>query len=159
MCKDEREACIVEVLYSTGCRVSELCNIRIDDINWGKREITVLGKGSKYRKVFLNAKSLISIDMYLQSRKYTSEWLVCNERGGGQMHPANVQKIFARIEKDSGISVTPHIMRHTMATQALTGTNIEVVQQMLGHSNIATTMVYAEVDPSSIHAAHIRSVI
>lgn len=158
-CRDERETCIVEVLYSTGCRVSELCNIRIDDINWEKHEITVLGKGSKYRKVFLNAKSLISIDAYLKSRKHASEWLVCNERGGGQMHPANVQKIFARMEKETGIFVTPHIMRHTMATQALTGTSIEVVQQMLGHSNIATTMVYAEVDPSSIHAAHIRSVI
>ena len=75
------------------------------------------------------------------------------------MHQANVQKIFARMEKETGIFVTPHIMRHTMATQALTGTSIEAVQQMLGHSNIATTMVYAEVDPSSIHAAHIRSVI
>lgn len=75
------------------------------------------------------------------------------------MHPANVQKIFTKIEKDSGIFVTPHIMRHTMATQALTGTSIEVVQQMLGHSNIATTMIYAEVDPSSIRAAHARSVI
>lgn len=86
-------------------------------------------------------------------------WLVCNERGGGQMHPANVQKIFARMEKETGIFVTPHIMRHTMATQALTGTGVEVVQQMLGHSNVATTMIYAEVDPTTIHAAHVRSVI
>lgn len=50
-------------------------------------------------------------------------------------------------------------MRHTMATQALTGTGVEVVQQMLGHSNVATTMIYAEVDPTTIHAAHVRSVI
>lgn len=158
-CKTKRETCIVEILYSTGCRVSELCNIQIKDVNWERHEISVIGKGSKHRIVFLNAKSLISIREYLKERKYENVWLVCNERGGGQMHPANVQKIFTRIEKDSGIFVTPHIMRHTMATQALTGTSIEVVQQMLGHSNIATTMIYAEADPSSIRAAHTRSVI
>ena len=158
-CRDERETCIVEVLYSTGCRVSELCSIRVDDIDWEKREITVLGKGSKYRKVFLNAKAIVSMDAYLKTRKHSSMWLVCNERGGGQMHPANIQKIFARMEKETGIFVTPHIMRHTMATQALTGTGVEVVQQMLGHSNVATTMIYAEVDPTTIHAAHVRSVI
>lgn len=119
----------------------------------------MLGKGNKYRKVFLNAKAIVSMDAYLKSRKHASMWLVCNERGGGQMHPANVQKIFARMEKETGIFVTPHIMRHTMATQALTGTGVEVVQQMLGHSNVATTMIYAEVDPTTIHAAHVRSVI
>lgn len=75
------------------------------------------------------------------------------------MTKANIEKIFSRIEKETGITVSPHIMRHTMATQALTGTRVEVVQQMLGHSSIATTMIYAEVDQSGIHAAHIRSVI
>lgn len=75
------------------------------------------------------------------------------------MTPCNIQKFFRRIEKQTGINVSPHIMRRTMATQALTGTGVEIVQQMLGHSSIATTMIYAEVDKSSIHAAHIRSVI
>ena len=75
------------------------------------------------------------------------------------MTPGNVQKLFRRIEAQTGIDVSPHIMRHTMATQALTGTGVEVVQQMLGHRNIATTMIYAEVNPSSIHAAHTRCVI
>ena len=60
-CKTERETCIVEVLYSTGCRISELCSIRIDDVNLDKREILILGKGNKYRTVFLNAKAWISI--------------------------------------------------------------------------------------------------
>lgn len=158
-CKTERETCIVEVLYSTGCRISELCSIRIDDVNLDKREILILGKGNKYRTVFLNAKALISIQSYLNNRKHASPYLICNERGGGQLKKDNVEKIFRRIKDETGIMVTPHIMRHTMATQALTGTGVEVVQQMLGHSSIATTMIYAEVDKSNIHAAHVRSVI
>ena len=145
--------------YSTGCRVSELCGIRLEHVDWEKREILVLGKGSKYRTVFLNAKALISMQAYLKQRKHSSTYLLCNDRGGGQMTPGNVQKLFRRIEAQTGIDVSPHIMRHTMATQALTGTGVEVVQQMLGHRNIATTMIYAEVNPSSIHAAHTRCVI
>ena len=158
-CKSERETCIVELLYSTGCRVSEICNIKIQDVNWDKREIVVFGKGGKYRKVYLNAKAIISLQVYLNNRKHQSPYLLCNDRGGKQMTPCNIQKFFRRIEKQIGIDVSPHIMRHTMATQALTGTGVEVVQQMLGHSSIATTMIYAEVDKSSIHTAHIRSVI
>lgn len=158
-CKTERETCIVEVLYSTGCRISELCSIRIDDVNWDKREVLVLGKGSKYRTVYLNAKALISIQAYLKTRRHASQYLICNERGGGQLKKDNVEKIFRRIKAETGIAVTPHIMRHTMATQALTGTGVEVVQQMLGHASIATTMIYAEVNPSSIQSAHIRCVI
>lgn len=159
-CKTERELAIVELLYSTGCRVSELCNIKIGDINWEKHEITVLGKGDKYRTVYINAKAEVALEVYLSKRKHNSWYLFCNDRGGGQMNVDNIERIFRRIEKDTGIIVTPHIMRHTMATQALSGgTGIEMVQQMLGHSDIATTMVYAEVDQSRIHDAHLRSVI
>lgn len=158
-CRTERETCIVDVLYSTGCRVSELCGIKLEHVDWEKCEIIVLGKGGKYRKVFLNAKALISMQAYLKRRRHNSPYLLCNDRGGGQMTKANIEKIFSRIERETGIVVSPHIMRHTMATQALTGTGVEVVQQMLGHNNIATTMIYAEVDPSSVHAAHIRCVI
>lgn len=158
-CRSERETCIIEVLYSTGCRVSELCNIALQDIDWDKREILIFGKGGKYRTVYINAKALISMREYLSSRKHNSEYLLCNDRGGGKMSKANIEKIFSRIEKETGITVSPHIMRHTMATQALTGTGVEIVQKMLGHSNISTTMIYAEVDPSSIHTAHLKCVI
>lgn len=158
-CHTDRDLCIVETLYSTGCRVSELCSIRLADIDWQKHEILVLGKGSKYRTVYINAKAEVAIKAYLDVRKHASEWLVCNDRGGGQMTPANIQRIFSKIEAETGITVTPHIMRHTMATQALTGTTVEIVQQMLGHADIATTMIYAEVDQNSIHTAHLKSVI
>lgn len=158
-CHTERDLCIVEVLYSTGCRVSELCGIKLNDIDWANHEITVLGKGGKYRKVFINAKAEVAIGAYLNIRKHNSEWLVCNDRGGGQMTPANVQRIFSKIESETSIVVSPHIMRHTMATQALTGAGVEVVQQMLGHADIATTMIYAEVNPNNLYAAHLKSVI
>ena len=158
-CRTSRETCIVEILYSTGCRVSELCSIRQEQVDWEKCEIVVLGKGGKYRKVFLNAKAVIAAQAYLKERRYDSPYLLCNDRGGGQMGKANIERIFARIEKETGITVSPHIMRHTMATQALTGTGVEVVQKMLGHASIATTMIYAEVDAGSVHAAHIRCVI
>lgn len=158
-CTNDRDRAIIETLYSTGCRVTELCNIRLGDVNWSKHEILVLGKGSKYRTVYLNAKAEVALEVYLNGRKHNSEYLFCNIRGGGQMTPCNVERIFAVIEEKTHVIVTPHIMRHTFATQALTGTGVEVVQKMLGHSNIATTMVYAEVDQSLIHAAHTRSVV
>lgn len=158
--ESDRDKAIIEVLYSTGCRVSELCNIKLSDIDWTQHEITVLGKGNKYRKVYLNAKSEVALEIYLSNRKHNSEWLFCNTRGGGQMTPSNIQRIFSKIEEKTEIFVTPHIMRHTMATQALNGgTSIEMVQQMLGHNDISTTMIYAEVDKSNIHNAHIKSVI
>lgn len=159
-CKTDRDRAIIETLYSTGCRVTELCNILTGDIDWTKHEISVLGKGGKYRTVYLNAKAEVALEVYLSSRKHNSWWLFCNDRGGGQMTASNIQRIFSNIEASTGIFVTPHIMRHTFATQALNGgTGVEIVQQMLGHSDIATTMVYAEVDQSRIHDAHLRSVI
>ena len=159
-CTTDRERAIVETLYSTGCRVAELCSIRLGDVDWQRHEITVFGKGSKYRVVYLNAKAEVALEIYLKSRRHKSEWLFCNDRGGGQMQKANIERIFSKIEDATGLIVTPHIMRHTMATQALSGgTGIEEVQKMLGHADIATTMVYAEVDQSRIHNSHIRSVI
>lgn len=158
-CRTEREICILEVLYSTGCRVSELCNIKLEDIDWNKQEITVLGKGNKYRTVYINAKALLSIQTYLRIRKHSSSYLLCNDRGGGQMSKANIEKIFSRIEEETGIVVSPHILRHTTATQALTGTGVEVVQQMLGHASIATTMIYAEVDSATVKTAHRKCII
>lgn len=159
-CKTMRDLAIVETLYSTGCRITELCNIKISDIDRNKHEISVLGKGGKYRTVYLNAKSEVAIEVYLSERKHNSIYLFCNDRGGAQMKPANIQRIFSIIENQTNIVVSPHIMRHTMATQALSGgTGIEMVQQMLGHANIATTMVYAEVDQNRVHDAHLKSVI
>ena len=102
-CHTERDLCIVETLYSTGCRVSELCNIRLSDIDWQNHEIVVLGKGNKYRTVYINAKAEIAMKAYLGVRKHSSEWLVCNDRGGGQMTPANIQRIFSKIEEETGI--------------------------------------------------------
>lgn len=159
-CKNERDLAIVELLYSTGCRVSELCNIKIGDIDWSKHEIVVFGKGDKYRTVYISAKAEVALEVYLSNRKHNSWYLFCNNKGGGQMKVSNIERIFTQIEEKTGIFVTPHIMRHTFATQALSGgTGVEIVQQMLGHEDIATTMIYAEVDKSHIHDAHLRSVI
>lgn len=159
-CGTDRNLAIVEMLYSTGCRVSELCEIRVGDVDWINHEITVLGKGSKYRTVYMNAKAEVALENYLNRRTHRSEWLICNERGGGQMTPGNIQKIFREIKSKTGVIVTPHIMRHTMATQAISGgTGVEQVQLMLGHANISTTMIYAEVNKRSVKAAHERTVI
>lgn len=156
----DRDRAIVETLYSTGCRVAELCGIRMGDVDWNKREIAVLGKGGKYRTVYINAKAEYALEIYLSKRKHNSIWLFCNDRGGGQMKPSNIQRIFSAVEEKTGVVVSPHIMRHTMATQALRGgAGIELVQRMLGHSNISTTMVYTEIDQNNVHAAHLRSVI
>ena len=102
------------------------------------------------------------IKAYLDSRKNNSAYLFSGEKGRANVTPSAIQRIFGLIAERSGFDrklLTPHIIRHTFATQALTGSTIEQVQQMLGHSSISTTMIYAEVDKAGIQIAHKRSVI
>jgi len=156
-CRDDRERCMVEFLYSTGARVSEMCGVKINDINFVTKEVELLGKGNKRRTSFINAKAEIMIQKYLSTRKHDSEYLFCNDRGGEPMKRANVEKIFRRLAAKIGLehNLTPHVMRHTTATVALqNGMRIEEVQELLGHANVATTMVYTENDKEKVHAQH-----
>lgn len=162
VCRDEREKCMLEFLYSTAARVSEMCNVKLTDINFAEQEVTLFGKGRKERKSYLNAKAMIAIENYLKVRKHTSEYLFCNDRGGNQMKRSNIEKIFRRLANECGLGrkLTPHIMRHTTASTAIgNGMPVQDVQKLLGHSNISTTMIYAETTEDEVKDKHKRSVI
>ena len=159
-CKDDRDRCLVEVLYSTGCRVSEVVGIRLEDIDWKTGSAVVLGKGNKHRTVYFNAKALYAMDVYLKERRPGGGFLI-ESRDANPMRPGNVEKIFRRLKAAAGIDhrLTPHVMRHTMATQAATVCPIQQVQMLLGHESINTTMIYAETNAEQARAGHRLAVI
>ena len=161
-CVTTQERAILDVLYATGCRVSELCNMKIGDLDLTTMQGQVLGKGSKYRTIYLNASAKLSIKAYLRERVDDTPYLIVSTRAPyhGISREA-VFKIVKRIASRCGLTwVGPHIIRHTSATMALrTGMKIQDVQKMLGHSNIATTMIYLDIDPEGVRYEHLRCVV
>lgn len=162
---EPREKAIIEVFYSTGCRVSELCGMKKSDVDWDNGTVEILGKGGKYRTVFLNAKAIVSLTDYLDRRTDTSEYLFVSDRKPhGQLTRAAVEKIVRLISERCyslvGIQITPHIFRHTTISTALrNGMPIEKVSKMVGHAEIRTTMYYAQIDNADVKHDHERCVI
>ena len=160
-CESEKDTAIIEMLYSTGCRVSELIGIKFTDIDFDTKKVHLFGKGGKYRDSFINAKAEIALQEYLKVRKGNSEYLFVSDRKPyNQIKKEAVEKIVRRISDKSGIEMTPHILRHTTATTAMrNGMPVESIQAMLGHSKIDTTMIYAKADIGAVQQQHIRCVI
>lgn len=166
-CKTLREKAIVEFLYSTGCRVSELCGATKADVNWAANPVTVhlFGKGQKHRNSYLNAKAEVALRTYLESRADNCDALFCTEKGEkhklgkGQVEKI-IKKIVARAELNTNKRISPHVFRHTTATTALNnGMPIEEIQALLGHSNIGTTMIYAHTNEEAVKMSHKHSVV
>ena len=181
----EREKAIVETLLSTGCRVSELVGIKIDDID-GNR-VLVHGKGAKDRIVYLNAKAMVAIELYLSQRSDDNPYLfpggkfeeAAKKRGGKprdmvdwwkhpeSINPDNhldagtVEAMMRKIAKKAGIErANPHKFRRTCATMALRrGMPIEQVSKMLGHEEISTTQIYLDLSEGELEQAHKRYVV
>ena len=162
-CKTERDKAILEFFYSTGCRVSELVGVKMNDINWEEKTVHLFGKGKKHRASFINAKCEVALKEYLNTRKGKSDYLFVGERFPYENLTKNaVEKVVKDISVRSGVTktVTPHILRHTTATQAVNnGMAIEDVSSLLGHSNVNTTMIYAKVSKARVHNEHTRCVI
>jgi len=149
-----RDKAILELLFSTGLRVSELTNLNIEDVNLKKDEFQVKGKGGKWRLVFLSNQAKYWLEKYLSKRKDTyPELFVRLDRAGknrksGRLTPRSVQRIIKKYAKIAGITkhLTPHGLRHSFATDLLSGgANIREVQKMLGHSSLSTTQIYTHV--------------
>lgn len=164
-CKNETETAVIEILISTGCRVSELCGIKLADIDGDA--ITVHGKGGKDRIVYLTAKALLAIGEYMQSDYFKKRHALGSEylfmRKGFQnnecLKPAGastIENMAKRIGRDAGVNnVHPHRFRRTCATMALErGMPIERVSHMLGHESIETTQVYLDLNENDMHEAH-----
>lgn len=134
---------ITEILYKTGTRISELVNLKIEDIDFEKRRVTITGKGKKQRTIYIDDKLLKKIKDYTDS----SHGRLFN------ITPAAVQAYFRKTREKAGLSkrVTPHVLRHTYATRLLElGMDIRLIKELLGHSNINTTQIYTRVTESRL---------
>lgn len=139
------EKVILELLYGSGLRVSELVNLKIQDV--GDTFIKVIGKGSKERRVPINQIALEALDKYLCTRKDKSVYLLLDET----FKPLTRQKVFYLLKKLASVSglsknISPHTFRHSFATHLLEGgADLRVIQELLGHSHISTTDVYTHL--------------
>ena len=153
-----RDKAILELLFSSGMRVSELANLKKEDINLKIDEFTIKGKGGKNRIIFLSESAKRHIKAYLHKRRDTNMWLFIShdKRTGNKktnesdmgLSPRSIQRSVTKYAKIAGITkpVTPHTLRHSFATDLLgNGADIRSVQTMLGHSSITTTQIYTHI--------------
>lgn len=141
-----RDRAVVETLYVTGVRVSELLNIKLEDIKWETRQIWIRkGKGNKERFVLFSHECSERLKLYLNHRAPQSEYLFCNHRGG-RLSRGFIEKQFNEFSEDLGFKVVPHMMRHTFAAH-LAEKNMpqSYIQELLGHVNINSTRIYTRL--------------
>lgn len=159
-----RDRAILELLFSTGMRVSELSRLKIDQINLHRDEFTVRGKGGKLRAVFLSSTAKEALRVYLSKRHDPSPYLFVGHdraKGGrgqtGGLTPRSIQRMVERYAKAAGITkhITPHTLRHTFATDLLLGgADIRSVQSLLGHASITTTQIYTHITNKQMKEVH-----
>ncbi|MGD2065111.1 MAG: tyrosine-type recombinase/integrase [Dehalococcoidia bacterium] len=161
-----RDRAILETLFSTGLRVSELVNLNRDQVDLKRKEFGVKGKGNKIRVVFLSDTAAGWIERYLQARKDNFRPLyirhsgrVSVQKSGEKMRltARSIERIVAKYAKKSGLPIeaTPHTLRHSFATDLLiSGADIRSVQEMLGHESIRTTQVYTHVTNKHLKEVH-----
>lgn len=159
-----RDRAILELLFSTGLRVSELCSLD-SDIDLSRDELSVRGKGDKVRVVFLSPAAKDSIRAYLAKRKDMEEALFVNASAIGKenkakpsrLTPRAIQMMIKTYAAKAGITkkVTPHVLRHSFATDLLSnGADIRSVQALLGHASINTTQIYTHVTDAHLREVH-----
>ena len=158
-CGRERDLAIVEFLYSSAVRVSELTQLDREDIRWESDDVMVLGKGNKEREVYLNARAHYHLKLYLDSRTDDNPALFVSTRAPHErLTKAGVEHIVGEIGRMAGVdNVHPHRFRRTAATDLLRmGMPIEQVQELLGHVKIETTRIYCTVTREQVRASHRR---
>jgi len=160
--KTLRDKAILEVLFSTGLRISELCSLSRYH-SFEREEITVRGKGGKLRVVFISLRARKAVEAYLSKRGDPEEALFVsysrakNPKILGRILPRTVQRLVEHYAKKAGIvgKVTPHQLRHQFATDLLmNGADIRAVQELLGHANISTTQVYTHLTNKELREVH-----
>jgi integrase/recombinase XerD len=151
-----RNRCVLTLLYATGCRVSELCEVDLADVHLDTRTMKISGKGSKERVVPLVTSAVEAMNEYLKNRLFMAEpkerALIVNDRGH---RPSRIDifRWLKRWSQGAGFkkNVSPHKLRHACATQLLReGVDLRSIQTLLGHASIATTEIYTKVENSDL---------
>lgn len=163
--KGQRDRLILELLYGTGVRVSELVNIKINDIDFNNNSIKVRGKGNKDRYVFYGKYCKEAINNYIKNGRIsllngkTSDYLLLN-RFGKNISVVSIRKILNEIINKCSldIKISPHVLRHTFATHLLNeGADIMHVKELLGHSSLSTTSIYTHVTNEKIKEVYYKT--
>lgn len=161
-----RDRAILETLFSTGLRVSELCALNTDDVDLGRGEFSVRGKGRKIRVVFLSDTAVAALKTYIDKRKDVDEALLIRiPKNEGfekydklRLTPRSIQRIIKKYSIIAGIigkKITPHILRHSFATDLLrNGADIRSVQALLGHASVTTTQIYTHITDKQLREIH-----
>lgn len=162
----KRDKAILEVLFSTGLRVSELVSLDRDKVDLDRREFGVIGKGGKARVVFLSERAADWLSNYLRARDDTYQPVFIRHKGNTdtvivdddiRLTVRSVQRMIKKYGKKMNlpIDVTPHVLRHSFATDLLiAGADLRSVQEMLGHKNVATTQIYTHVTHKHLKEVH-----
>jgi len=159
-----RDRAIVELLYASGLRISELANARLENFNAEERIVRVTGKGNKTRLVPVGRKACEALAAYLSSERPT---LVKRRSGseiflsarGGKLTTARIWQVVKKHARHSGLekNIYPHLLRHSFATHLLgNGADLRIIQEMLGHADISTTQIYTHVDQHRLKAVHLQ---
>lgn len=160
----QRERVILEVLYASGVRVSELVNIKLKDIDFSNKNILILGKGSKERLVSFGDYALEYINLYLKEGRnllldgVKSDYLIVGKKSE-KLTTRRVEQIVDDIIKRTSIklNITPHMFRHTFATHLLdNGCDLLVVQELLGHASLSSTEIYTHVSNEHLREVYLK---
>lgn len=153
---NSKEALVIELLLSTGCRVSELVSLNFRDYDQENDSITVIGKGNKQRTLYLNAKAKMALNHYLKDVPHITGPLFFGQTVGKEMTSAGVQTLVKRLGERAGVAnVHPHRFRRTAATLARRhGMPIELVMNFLGHESIDTTLKYSMIGDEELKLSH-----
>ena len=158
-----RDKALIEVLYATGLRVSELVALRAGDLNLDEGYLTCIGKGDKQRMVPLGHEAADWVRRYIRDgraallRKKTSPWLFVNARDGGPLSRVGFWKVLKDYGIKAGLSrdLSPHVLRHSFATHLLErGADLRMIQVMLGHADLSTTQIYTHVLEARLRAVY-----
>ena len=158
-----RDAFILELLYVSGIRVSELVNIKLNDIEESQRRIKILGKGNKERYVLYGSRCSELLKKYISVRsnflKYPNDYLILSKTGR-KINTREIRNIINRIKTKAGISISisPHTFRHTFATHMLNeGADLRTVQELLGHENLSTTTIYTHLTNEKLRRTYLHT--
>jgi integrase/recombinase XerD len=160
-----RDKALLEVLYASGMRVSELVAVKPGDLNLAEGYLTCIGKGDKQRIVPIGQQATDWLQRYMRDgrptllRKRSSPWLFVNARDGGRLSRIGFWKVLKAYGLKAGITreISPHVLRHSFATHLLErGADLRAIQVMLGHADLSTTQIYTHVLEARLRAVYDR---